>query len=107
MHDDFPPDDPSSDPPPQAAHVAGTKGSSTKPGTSATTIEAHAGHDDDVSSGTLASGGALSPAPEAHPPARSDFRAKDLIEELQTINSQIHRIMFQVERAVSRLSSNL
>jgi len=30
-------------------------------------------------------------------------RAKDLIAELKMINGQIHRIMFQVERAVTRL----
>ena len=31
--------------------------------------------------------------------------AKDLIAELQTINSQIHRMMFQVERAVANLAT--
>ena len=32
--------------------------------------------------------------------------AKDLVAELDTINSQIHRIMFQVERAVARLATS-
>ena len=31
--------------------------------------------------------------------------AKDLLAELDSINAQIHRIMFQVERAVARLTS--
>jgi hypothetical protein len=33
------------------------------------------------------------------------LRAKDLIAELDAINAQIHKIMFQVERAVSRLAT--
>jgi hypothetical protein len=37
---------------------------------------------------------------------RSRLRAKDLIAELDTINAQIHRMMFQVERAVSRLATS-
>ena len=32
--------------------------------------------------------------------------ARDLVAELDTINSQIHRIMFQVERAVARLATS-
>jgi hypothetical protein len=38
------------------------------------------------------------------PPPR--LRAKDLIAELDLINGQIHRIMFQVDRAVARLGTN-
>jgi len=34
------------------------------------------------------------------------IRAKDLVAELDSINAQIHRIMFQVERAVARLATN-
>jgi hypothetical protein len=34
------------------------------------------------------------------------LRAKDLIAELDMINGQIHRIMFQVDRAVARLGTN-
>jgi hypothetical protein len=37
-------------------------------------------------------------------PAR--LRAKDLIAELNMINRQIHRIMFQVDRAVTRLGTS-
>jgi len=33
------------------------------------------------------------------------LRAKDLIAELNLINRQIHRIMFQVDRAVTRLGT--
>jgi hypothetical protein len=33
-------------------------------------------------------------------------RAKDLIAELNAINTQIHQIMFQVERAVARLATS-
>ena len=42
------------------------------------------------------------------PPQRdpSRVRAKDLVEELHSINAQIHRIMFQVEKAVARLASS-
>lgn len=48
----------------------------------------------------------LSLAPAQRPARKVSTRAKDLIDELQTINDQIHRIMFQVERAVSRLATN-
>ncbi|HEU4695736.1 MAG TPA: hypothetical protein VFR92_02095 [Sphingomicrobium sp.] len=37
---------------------------------------------------------------------RARLRAKDLIAELDAINAQIHRMMFQVERAVSRLATS-
>ena len=33
------------------------------------------------------------------------LKAKDLIAELNLINSQIHRIMSQVDRAVTRLGT--
>lgn len=41
-------------------------------------------------------------------PARSPQKvsAKDLVAELDSINAQIHRIMFQVERAVARLATS-
>ena len=46
----------------------------------------------------------------ARPPAvrqKPDrLRAKDLAAELDSINSQIHKIMFQVERAVARLATS-
>jgi len=42
----------------------------------------------------------------AHVPARPQTRAKDLIAELNAINTQIHQIMFQVEKAVSRLATS-
>jgi len=38
--------------------------------------------------------------------ASRQLRAKDLIAELHAINAQIHHIMFQVERAVSRLATS-
>ena len=38
-------------------------------------------------------------------PMGARLRAKDLIAELNLINRQIHRIMFQVDRAVSRLGT--
>jgi hypothetical protein len=34
------------------------------------------------------------------------FRAKELAAELDSINAQIHRMMFQVERAVARLATS-
>ena len=40
------------------------------------------------------------------PIAEPRLRAKDLIAELNLINSQIHRIMFQVDRAVTRLGTS-
>ena len=39
-------------------------------------------------------------------PVSRQLRAKDLIAELHAINAQIHQIMFQVERAVSRLATS-
>lgn len=39
-------------------------------------------------------------------PAVNRLRAKDLIAELDTINAQIHKIMFQVDRAVARLATS-
>ena len=41
-----------------------------------------------------------------HIPVRAQTRAKDLIAELNAINTQIHQIMFQVEKAVSRLATS-
>jgi hypothetical protein len=40
------------------------------------------------------------------PKPRSRVSAKDLVDELQSINTQIHRIMFQVEKAVARLATS-
>ena len=34
------------------------------------------------------------------------FRAKDLVDELGSINAQIHKIMSQVEKAVARLATS-
>ena len=49
-------------------------------------------------------------APVRAPSRRSTepyrVRAKDLAAELDSINSQIHKIMFQVERAVARLATS-
>jgi hypothetical protein len=39
-------------------------------------------------------------------PDRAQTRARDLIAELSEINTQIHQIMFQVEKAVSRLATS-
>jgi hypothetical protein len=47
--------------------------------------------------------GAESRAPAIAAPR---LRAKDLIAELNLINRQIHRIMFQVDRAVTRLGTS-
>ena len=44
-------------------------------------------------------------APAAAKPPQK-VSAKDLVAELDSINSQIHRIMFQVERAVARLATS-
>src|SRR4051812_23679041 len=43
--------------------------------------------------------------PIAPKPKGTQLCAKDLIAELQSINSQIHRMMFQVERAVANLAT--
>lgn len=47
---------------------------------------------------------AAKPSPAA--PSRPQTRARDLIAELSEINTQIHHIMFQVEKAVSRLATS-
>jgi hypothetical protein len=39
-------------------------------------------------------------------PFPRQLRARDLIAELHAINAQIHQIMFQVDRAVSRLATS-
>ena len=44
-------------------------------------------------------------APEV-PPVPRQTRAKDLIAELNEINTQIHQIMFKVEKAVARLATS-
>ena len=46
---------------------------------------------------------AAKPSPVAPKP---QTRARDLIAELSEINTQIHHIMFQVEKAVSRLATS-
>jgi len=50
------------------------------------------------------------PIPQSAAPAAGNVRdrprAKDLIAELDSINTQIHKIMFQVERAVARLATS-
>ena len=43
--------------------------------------------------------------PSVSKPRRTKLCAKDLIAELESINSQIHRVMFQVERAVANLAT--
>jgi hypothetical protein len=43
--------------------------------------------------------------PVAQKLAAPRVSAKDLIAELQSINTQIHRMMFQVERAVANLAT--
>lgn len=43
--------------------------------------------------------------PPDPPPIRPQLSAKDLIAELHSINTQIHRMMFQVERAVAKLAT--
>lgn len=54
---------------------------------------------------TLIRGVPVSQQTESRAAARQ-LRAKDLISELNAINTQIHQIMFQVERAVSRLATS-
>ena len=44
-------------------------------------------------------------APAPDEPSLPRFRAKDLVDELGSINAQIHKIMFQVEEAVARLAA--
>ena len=56
-------------------------------------------------SDTLINGAPVTVQPNQAPPPRR-LRAKDLIAELDLINGQIHRIMFQVDRAVERLGTN-
>jgi hypothetical protein len=51
----------------------------------------------------LISGAPVGSASGGSEPPR--LRAKDLIAELNMINRQIHRIMFQVDRAVTRLGT--
>ena len=48
----------------------------------------------------------VSPPDTAPGPVSPRLRAKDLIAELNMINRQIHRIMFQVDRAVTRLGTS-
>jgi hypothetical protein len=55
---------------------------------------------------TLIRGAPLALAPRSRERDRGRVSAKDLVEELHSINSQIHRIMFQVEEAVARLATN-
>lgn len=108
MNDDSPPDDLTSDSPLQAMHVVSTVPSLANAGSSGTvdaTIETQDPHNYGVSSDLLCNGAPSHPR-RAHAATRADFRAKDLVDELKTINSQIHRIMFQVEKAVSRLSAS-
>ena len=57
------------------------------------------------SSELVVRGGPVRPDP-IKADAPSKLCAKDLIAELDAINTQIHQIMFQVERAVSRLASS-
>ena len=49
---------------------------------------------------------AAAPRPAVSGRIRPQLCAKDLIAELDSINSQIHRMMFQVERAVARLAAS-
>lgn len=56
-------------------------------------------------SDTLINGMPVSLEPEVPTMAAPRLRAKDLIAELNLINRQIHRIMFQVDRAVTRLGT--
>jgi len=77
------------------------------------TIDAAVEAIDDYSYGTLSEDWVredpLGLVASTDPPAQSTqprFRAKDLIAELDSINAQIHRMMFQVERAVSRLATS-
>ena len=55
---------------------------------------------------TLISGAPVSTKRDTSAQPSPRLRAKDLIAELNTINRQIHRIMFQVERAVTRLGTS-
>ena len=108
MNDDSSTGHLTSDSPLRAMHVVSTAPSLANAGSSETvdaTIETQDPHDYGVSSHLLCNGAPSHPR-QAHSPTRADFRAKDLVDELKTINSQIHRIMFQVEKAVSRLSAS-
>ena len=108
MNDDSSTDDLTSDSPLRAMHVVSAAGRSANAASSGTidaTIETQDPHDYGVSSHLLCNGAPSHPR-RAHAATRADFRAKDLVDELKTINSQIHRIMFQVEKAVSRLSAS-
>ena len=108
MNDDFSTDDLTSDSPLRAMHVVSAAGGLANAGSSGTvdaTIETQDPHNYGVSSALLCNGAPSHPR-RAHAATRADFRAKDLVDELKTINSQIHRIMFQVEKAVSRLSAS-
>lgn len=77
-------------------------------GTIGASVEASAGQPDFYTqrSEALIRGAPVIQAPAQSRPAVRQLRAKDLIAELNTINAQIHQIMFQVERAVSRLATS-
>jgi hypothetical protein len=108
MYDDSPVDQPANRSPFEATHALSPSApypNSGGSGTVAATIEAHDPHHFAGASSGLITRGALSLPKQAAGSARPQFRPKDLLDEVQAINSQIHQIMFQVEKAVSRLSS--
>ena len=60
----------------------------------------------DYSSEALTRGWPVHERPQPTGKSLQKVSAKDLVAELDTINSQIHRIMSQVERAVARLATS-
>lgn len=89
-----------------AAIVAGphVAGSAPVDGTIGARIEAAERRFYPLKSDALICTGPVRPAP-APPVQRRILRARDLIGELHSINAQIHKIMFQVDKAVARLAT--
>ena len=75
-------------------------------GTIATSVELADPRSYGEPSETLIRGAPISPPDGRRTGESRQRRAKDLIAELNTINAQIHQIMNQVERAVSRLATS-
>jgi hypothetical protein len=78
-------------------------------GTVDAAILSGADHDYGYRSEALISGAPLAATRQSLPPepVRPQLRAKDLVDEIRNINTQIHRIMSQVERAVARLATSM
>ena len=88
------------------AHMPFAGGSQDVHGTVPATLEEQDIRSYDYSSEALIRGRPVHDSVTAAVKSPQKLSAKDLVAELDTINSQIHRIMFQVERAVARLATS-